>query len=83
MLSSLIIEARLFFEQEEEQNESTNRRQYSSHIKRQIIGEDILSLLEKPKSLELGDVAFPCFTLAKCGKITAEYRGTDSKSIKS
>lgn len=34
-------------------------------LKQQIIGEDILSLLEKPKSLELGDVAFPCFTLAK------------------
>lgn len=53
-------------------------------LKQQIIGEDILSLLEKPKSLELGDVAFPCFTLAKVWKkITAKYRSTYSKSIKS
>lgn len=37
-------------------------------LKRQITGEEILSLLEKPKSLELGDVAFPCFTLAKVWK---------------
>ncbi|MEY9973654.1 arginyl-tRNA synthetase [Lysinibacillus sp. RC46] len=26
---------------------------------------DIQSLLEKPKNLDLGDLAFPCFTLAK------------------
>ncbi len=39
-------------------------------LKQQITGgEEILSLLEKPKSLELGgDVAFPCFTLAKVWK---------------
>lgn len=37
-------------------------------LKQQIIGEEIVSLLEKPKSLELGDVAFPCFTLAKVWK---------------
>lgn len=37
-------------------------------LNQQITGEEILSLLEKPKSLELGDVAFPCFTLAKVWK---------------
>ena len=37
-------------------------------LKQQITGEEILLLLEKPKSLELGDMAFPCFTLAKVWK---------------
>ncbi len=31
----------------------------------QLTETEVLHLLEKPKNLELGDVAFPCFTLAK------------------
>lgn len=37
-------------------------------VNHQLTADDIASLLEKPKSSELGDVAFPCFTLAKDGK---------------
>ena len=35
---------------------------------------DIQNLLERPKNLGLGDVAFPCFTLAKIKKISKQYR---------
>jgi len=34
-------------------------------LKDQLTDKEIQHLLEKPKKLELGDVAFPCFTLAK------------------
>lgn len=30
-----------------------------------LSGNEIQNLLEKPKNLDLGDLAFPCFTLAK------------------
>ncbi|MEK5431475.1 arginine--tRNA ligase [Lysinibacillus sp. FSL R7-0073] len=37
-------------------------------LKHQLTAQDVEQLLEKPKSLEVGDVAFPCFTLAKIWK---------------
>ncbi|HAU35806.1 MAG TPA: arginine--tRNA ligase, partial [Lysinibacillus sp.] len=37
-------------------------------LKHQLTAQDVEQLLEKPKSLEVGDVAFPCFTLAKLWK---------------
>jgi len=35
------------------------------HVSESLSLEDILGLLEKPKSVEHGDVAFPTFSLAK------------------
>ncbi|MGY4795762.1 arginine--tRNA ligase [Lysinibacillus fusiformis] len=49
-------------------------------LNQQITGEEILSLLEKPKSLELGDVAFPCFTLAKMWKKSPQSIAADIAS---
>ena len=36
-----------------------------THLQGQLTVKEIEKLLEKPKNVELGDVAFPCFTLAK------------------
>lgn len=49
-------------------------------VNHQLTADDIASLLEKPKSSELGDVAFPCFTLAKRWKKSPQTIAADIAS---
>lgn len=37
----------------------------STALNNEMPASEIEKLMEKPKLMELGDVAFPCFTLAK------------------
>jgi hypothetical protein len=37
----------------------------STALNNELTASEIEKLMEKPKLMELGDVAFPCFTLAK------------------
>jgi len=69
MLSSLLLETGAFLIFLEEEDEMNTKEQIAKSIavalKDQLTEKEIQHLLEKPKKLELGDVAFPCFTLAK------------------
>lgn len=64
-----ILETGAFLIFSEEEVEMNIKEQIAKSIavalKDQLTDKEIQHLLEKPKKLELGDVAFPCFTLAK------------------
>ncbi|KPN97520.1 arginine--tRNA ligase [Lysinibacillus sp. ZYM-1] len=46
-------------------------------VNRQLSAQDVEQLLEKPKSLDVGDVAFPCFVLAKIWKKSPQQIAAD------
>jgi len=49
-------------------------------VNHQLSAQDVEQLLEKPKSLDVGDVAFPCFVLAKIWKKSPQQIAADMAS---
>lgn len=78
MLSSLIIETGAFlFEQEDGKMNKQIAKSIADVFNQQLSVDEIEHLLEKPRTLELGDVAFPCFTLAKTWKKSPQSIAAD------
>lgn len=55
-----------------------------TELESKLTVKEIQMLLEKPKNIELGDLAFPCFTLAKLYKKSPQLIATElAKQVKS
>ena len=55
-------------------------KEISHALNKQLLEEEVYSLLEKPKYSTQGDIAFPCFTLAKKLKKSPQLIATELNS---
>lgn len=79
MLSSLYLEMGAFFIERRMNMHTQIAKRIAVALNNELSVNDIQDLLERPKNLGLGDVAFPCFTLAKTLKKSPNSIASDIK----